>query len=94
MRCKVGDLAIVVRSEFPGHVGKLVNVVSFWGDGRWVVEALFEVKTVRSYRTGLEKPRNPKQPLLCRDDWLRPLRDSDGADETLAWAGRPEKVEA
>lgn len=82
MNCKQGDLALIVRSA-AGNEGKIVRCVELagsWGgydgDGmRWVTEP-----PVRGMRGELAYPV-----LDCN---MRPLRDSDGADEAMRIVGR------
>ena len=38
--------------------------------------------------------RHEVELLPFPDAWLRPIRPGDGADETLAWAGKPQPVTA
>lgn len=97
MNCKPGDLAVMVISTFLG--GSLCNVlrptqigdrdslgcVDLGLDGPgWHVELL--------------APRWFGGQFYCKfmfyDRYLRPIRDQDGDDETLTWAGKPEKVGA
>ena len=91
MNCKQGDLAIFVKST-AGHEGKIVRCVEYagkrellWPDGKkgvcdcWVTE-----------------PRLPgwkgtAKDCYTPDDFLRPIRDNDGQDETLTWARLPKK---
>lgn len=66
MNCRLGDLAIVIKSTFGESVGKIVSVVSVepFGIAEWLVEI----------------PRNPG-PFAglwaCHDSWLRPIRPGD-----------------
>ena len=91
MNCKQGDLAIFVKS-CAGNEGKIVRCAEYagkkeltWPDGKmavcdgWVIE-----------------PRLPgwngqTRNVFTPDDFLRPIRDNDGQDETLTWAGLPKK---
>ena len=81
MRCKPGDLAIVI--DWKGiHTGKVVTVVCFsesFGLGCWEVSP----ETI-----------DPDDGVnVCWNDAsLRPIRDQDGEDETLTWAGRPKEM--
>lgn len=38
MRCKPGDLAVIIRAKHPENVGRLVTVVRLNDDGLWLVE--------------------------------------------------------
>lgn len=85
LNCKQGDLAVVVRS-YAGNEGKIVRCMSLTeyagalGFGpRWFTEpTLFGVWG------------EPQAPL---DACLRPLRDTEGEDEMLCIAGRPQERE-
>lgn len=86
MNCKPGDLAIVIKSE-QGNLGKIVRCIEYlpgfkWKDmtyGAWVVDGNL---------TNID----PKGVNRIPDNWLKPLRDSDGEDETITWAGKPERI--
>lgn len=99
MRCCVGDLAIVVHAPAdPTYVGTLVHVVCpaypnasgvvevdgvlyrHIGGGQsiahvWVVETAGRLFILED-GTGVRR-------VPCSDYCLRPIRDNDGADETL-----------
>lgn len=87
MNCKQGDLAVIVRSA-AGNEGKIVRCVrfigyvpGFIGEDRWEID--LDLPTMLGG--------------TCRhvmDGWMRPIRGGEGADETLSWAGKPEKVAA
>ena len=92
MNCKKGDLAVVVRSKF-GNLGRIVQClrlatkedheaynVFFDNDPTWILD----VPVNCSFSTA---------PLIT-DKQLRPLRDSNGEDEMLRIAGKPERVSA
>lgn len=84
MNCKPGDLAVYVgvQAEFLGFITRVVGPAPWdpiYGHG-WVVD--------------------PPMPDGCQGvpEWiadcaLRPIRDSDGEDETLTWAGLPHQQE-
>lgn len=93
MRCKVGDLAVVVGSDCnDGKIVRCQRVVQrgriLRVDGRivegpvWIVEP-----QLISWDGETVAPHVP-------DSYLRPIRDNPGADETLTWAGKPERVTA
>lgn len=97
MNCKPGDLAIVVNCEFHENIGRLVQVL--WGasmSGRhegkpgWLIQS--EGRPLRCHLnaggTGL------REQTRALDENLRPIRPSEGDDETLALAGKPEQVAA
>lgn len=89
MNCKQGDLAIIVKSvASPDDIGAIVRCVEFkpGPDGRaaWIVDRKVSPDAVIGGITYI-------------GDWfldasLRPIRDNDGEDETLTWAGKPEKA--
>lgn len=91
MNCKPGDLAVIVGGLGPANspnrgkfvtIGKFLGRVNGWeGADRWEVDA-----DVVGTRGTLHRH--------VRDCYLRPIRDSDGTDETLTWAGKPQPVEA
>lgn len=100
MNCKPGDLAI-----FVGHgprAGKIFRVLKAvteppvirFSDGRkyeLTSPAVWEVDppTVARFQTlGLDS----EGPIpYVSDDLLRPIRGGEGEDETLTWAGKPQK---
>jgi hypothetical protein len=85
MRCKVGDLAVIVnadnKADLP-HVGKIIRCVRWqsdeWGGG-WFTDPMLKV-VAGPRKGGL---------MIWHDDDLRPIRDQDGEDETLRIAGSP-----
>ena len=90
LNCKTGDLAIVVESDL-GNEGKIVQCIKFIGDiaqrdsnGNIETVPMWEVDRDLDGEGGNE----------IADYQLRPIRDSDGEDETLTWAGKPEGVTA
>ena len=96
MNCKPGDLAVIVRGGFEEVIGILCRVTSSSdtdkdGDFCWLVRTQravpwFDADDPLSVIHG----RNGFVP----DAWLRPIRDQPGEDETLSWAGKPQKVKA
>ena len=88
MRCKVGDLAVIVRSR-AGNEGLIVTCLEFlprhpwWGEpynaDAWRID--------RSLKTLFGESHH-----FVRADWLRPIRDQPGTDETLTWAGKPQET--
>lgn len=95
MNCKKGDLAVTRGTG--RNSGRLVQCVEFmgrhrFGDGRideatWQCDTLGQVLFDRGGApwTGL---------VFIEDRYLRPIRGTEGDDETLTWAGKPEKVTA
>jgi hypothetical protein len=94
MNCKPGDLAVVVRSTC-GNEGKVVRCVRYLGevgciqpDGAltgpfhaWEIDSW-----IRAWDGTLKREVFDKN--------LRPIRDNDGEDESLSWAGKPEGITA
>lgn len=92
MNCKQGDLAIFVKSKY-GNIGRIVTCI------RLATKADF-------IRFSAEDPQEPAWLVdiylhgsihdipLARDGNLRPIRDSDGQDETLTWQPVPKKEKA
>ena len=82
MNCKPGDLAVIVVGRLAGVV---VRVTSFdpipSPDG--AVFWLYEGEAI-----ALDGERYES----LRDSVLRPIRDNDGEDETLTWAGKPSDI--
>lgn len=98
MNCKQGDLAIVVKSNY-GNEGKIVRCVRIHDSEthdanglkiinpsgmRWVIDPPIQTINNKGNKCNL---------FTFSDGWLRPLRDNEGEDETLTWAGKPSTVE-
>lgn len=96
MNCKPGELAIVVRSTV-GNEGRIVRCLHLASDGDmnrhgvwiggadpvWLLDGL-----CRWVHPLLGERLVP----FMTDSALRPIRDNDGEDETLTWAGKPEEA--
>lgn len=87
MRCKVGEMAVIVRSS-TGEEGRILTCIRFlgrvpgWhGDDHWQVD--IETKGVLGGSS-----------YTYPDSYLRPIRPTDDPDETLSWAPVPNKVTA
>lgn len=89
MNCKQGDLAIVVRSSSGLNLGKIVRCLERF-DGPWIGNEYFPGWRIDA--TLIDK-RGRTQNVIA-DEALRPIRDNEERDETIAWAGKPEKVGA
>ena len=76
MNCVKGDLAVNIFSHVPERVGAIVKVIE-----PWVVDD--------GYQWVIEWHGSQ---FRAMDRYLRPIRNSDGDDETFAWAGKPEVV--
>jgi hypothetical protein len=101
LNCKPNDIAIIVRTD-PGMtalLGKVVQVdrtmeyrsKTCW----WLKEHIPVVLPVTAQQNGklYEAGRTVKIGAVP-DDWLRPLRDSDGQDEVLRDTSKPCEVTA
>jgi len=101
MNCKPGDLAIVVSGvTTPEMIGYLVTIVRrlapnesnnhgglylLTSDVCWLVEGLPLIpERTMDGRLHMVRQRG------IADHHLRPIRPSEGADETLTWAGLPQ----
>lgn len=95
MNCKPGDLAVVVRAiATPELVGCIVRCVRLataeernpsWHDGAtWLVSGDGRALPERRGRRVLFVDER-----FVRDQFLRPLRDQDGMDQTLEWKSVP-----
>lgn len=91
MNCKQGELAIFVKST-AGHEGKIVRCAEYVGK-----KALqFPDGKIEEVDCWITEPQLPAwsgqtRNVFTPDDFLRPIRDNDGQDETLTWAGLPTK---
>lgn len=89
LNMKVNELGIVVKSARGEQTGKIVKCV------RLERNALFSNgRSANAWETDPPLHDTKGRATICPDEWLRPLRDSDGEDETLTWAGKPEGVTA
>lgn len=104
LNCKPGDMAVIIGGSV--FAGKIVTVLITapqkefkLPDGyphvaanprSWVIE--FHGDTP-AFCDGLASPRITRY-AVGLDSKLRPLRPRTGDDETLTWAGKPEKVSA
>ena len=90
MRCKPGDLAIIVESDL-GNEGNIVQCVKLIGD-LTQRDRHGNLETVPMWDVDIDLDGEGDKTIA--DYQLRPIRDSDGEDETLTWAGKPEQVAA
>lgn len=95
LNCQPGDIAVLIYDNyFPEDIGKLVEIIEEgeheW-DGEvqfnWYCRSLGGPFKVRIYDdenlfTGLIEDDTEAH---IPDAWLKPIRDSDGVDETLTW---------
>lgn len=97
MNCKPGDLAVVIRASLAENIGRLCRVqkrcADIDGQAIWLVDFGKPIRCARirdrAYVPGSEELRAQTG---CPDSWLRPIRDNDGEDQTLQWAGLPARV--
>ncbi len=78
LNCKKGDLAVIVRSVL-GQQGRFVTCLELFEHPLWPGEPCWKVDV--ELLCG----------AWCHDDQLKPIRDSDGEDEMLRIAGRPQE---
>jgi hypothetical protein len=83
MNCKLGDLAVIVRNWGPDSQ-RLLGIVC---------RVMAPVPGFWGPGWELAEPL-PNGDTCIHDECLRPIRDSDGEDETLTWAGKPQEVTA
>jgi hypothetical protein len=88
MNCKKGDLAVYVSSQC-GNEGKIVRIIKFIGQPD---EGCVSANDV--WRIDHEVQWKWNRMACARDANLRPIRDSDGQDETLTWKTVPSKETA
>ena len=103
MNCKPGDLAVIVRAVIhPENIGAIVHVVRRVVAGEQVGQYVLTGSGGQSWFVS-----SRGRPLLWKldsgetvyvaerfigDEFLRPIRDQDGEDETLTWAGKPSDI--
>jgi hypothetical protein len=99
MNCKPGDLAVMCRGPVEEkNVGIMLRVLSLDPrDSTWTfeqasrpVQFFIGSREVGAFGSSAEAGGN----AWVDDRELRPIRDNDGDDETLTWAGKPEHVTA
>lgn len=91
MNCKPGDLAVIVQADNKANLGKMVVVREFVPDAEFIDGPCADAWTFDGpVMFGVSGARVKR----IQDYKLRPLRDSDGEDETLTWAGKPVDVHA
>ena len=89
MRCKIGDLCVVVKSNFQQNIGSFVIIVgkSKLETCDWICETYSNIKTKNKKTLMIEKkPLAAK--VSTRDDHLRPIGD----DEMIRIAGMRNKI--
>ena len=104
LRCKAGDLAIVVASSL-GNLGRVTRVIRLLtepeliecsdgvkrivGGGKKANTWITETPMIR-----LDSEGSKIEACCFPDDGMIPLRDSKEEDEMLKIAGKPKEVEA
>jgi hypothetical protein len=84
-RCQVGDLAVIVRDPDNNgrDAGVIVEIVGYGLDCQsWFCRS--RGRRLRFFRLGGLIPWWSHEGHIP-DEWLRPLRDGEGTDETMAW---------
>ena len=98
MNCKPGDLAIRVRAPADAQipVGAIVEVVRFFPDQSLIFESGRIVDGLDLWSVVYRGQKIGAMGLAfgIPDNELRPIRPNDGEDETLQWAGKPQKETA
>lgn len=101
MNCKQGDLAFVINDPgFPENDGALVKVErlpledeGWFGGvlvGDWVCTAVSTVNAWANEEQTEKEPSLQGEEIVFNDRHLRPIRPSEGQDETLSWKDVPQ----
>jgi hypothetical protein len=90
LRCKPGDLAIHVNANLPENIGKLCIVLEPYdkvdeNGPYWLCEATTAGNCVNT-KTGAIIHTPAGQRYIMPDAWLRPIRPSEGEDESMSWS--------
>lgn len=94
MNCKPGDLVIVVKGKHGvGTVLKCISLIGFFKPNETFIHPRTQ-KMVFSYSGGYVWDIESDKFSCASDSVLIPIRDNDGEDETLTWAGKPVKETA
>ena len=82
MNCKPGDLAVIIKTDYPVNLGKIVqcleHVIDFEGEDAWVCV------TSGSPCFGIDWTTNEERfdrITECPDAWLRPIRGNEEPTE-------------
>lgn len=93
MNCKPGDMAIVISST-AGNEGKIVQCLRL-ASRKEIDDCNFEAgEGPVWWITPALVGRFGRLVNMGPDKRLKPIRDQDGEDETLTWAGKPQEVTA
>lgn len=106
MNCKPGDLArLVIPGDLYGALFSVIEAAPVGtgfqlpdgtlhqptGANGWIVESLGSKVPARYWSNGV--PTRVFVRFGAVDDkYLRPIRDNDGEDQTLTWAGKPSDI--
>lgn len=97
MRCKVGDLAMILRSTL-GNEGRVVEVAKFLGDLTPTTKPRLMRNCWGVRGHVISSPLNDEWVAyhgidgFFEDDALRPIRDQPGEDEMLRITGKPQET--
>ena len=87
MRCKPGDLAIIVKGANCGCPVRVVSLLDVEKED-WIIELGAPAKLFK--RTGgYSKDAITGDKTCCYDKDMFPIRDNPGEDETLSWKPVP-----
>ena len=90
MNCREGDLAVTVSARHtPRRIGWIVCCVRLVPVGYYHEPSDQEAN---GYGTWIVV--DGRESWLHADSRLRPIRDTDGEDESFSWAGKPQGVTA
>ena len=85
MNCRPNDLAMIVRGYPADNIGKIITVTKLCAD--------FSFPTWEYTGAWLRAPFGGKC-YMIDDECLKPIRDQDGEDQSLTWAGKPNSIES
>lgn len=95
MNCREGDVALCILGE---HAGKVCEVVARGKAYREISSGRFmegwHVAFPSTVRWGQVNQSDNTCEGWYPDEWLKPIRNNDGEDETLQWAPVPVKEAA
>ena len=96
MNCRPGDLAIVVNDlDHPINNGCLLEIICRAPVGAFSIPADWVGRPLSTFDFGGRRNSpGDGRTVVYRDCELRPLRDSDGEDESLTWAEVPRNEES
>lgn len=99
MNCQPGDLAVLVSKgnatgAIAAAIAKAIGIPVRLTHLRAPDHCTCSVSMVWNFETPIlvSAPGVTFEITGASDDVLRPLRDNDGTDETLIWAGKPQQV--